>query len=257
MDTSFPIPEEDFFLATARNLALQGLRAEVGLLAAGKTRLYESSYDNWDGGQWGWSIDIEIDQQVYVPMTDEQRRAMETRIAAAMKEVMRGRGSHHIEQVLLVMEVPKASSDWREQAKAWVSGAGLSNQGRVRSDNLASYAHEGLLFRSRAEIHLFKALKSLGVTIAPLPVFVRGGEDYRRIEPDFILVEDGTVMVVEVDGDPFHQEKPKDAHERLAMLTREGVAPERVDSSDCETPEKAKRCAERLVGILRKHARRR
>ena len=29
--------------------------------------------------------------------------------------------------------------------------------------------------------------------LAPLPVFVRGVEDYRRIEPDFFLVKDGKI----------------------------------------------------------------
>lgn len=257
MDISFPVPEEDFLLATSRHLALQGSRTEVGILAAGKPTLYESSYDNWNGGLWGWNVDIDIDQQVYAPMTAEQRLTIEKRIKSAMTEVLRGYDNHHIDRVLLTMEIPQAPLDWREQAKAWASGSGLTNQGRVRSDNLAPYTHEGLLFRSRAEIHLFQALKSLGITIAPLPVFIKGGETYRRIEPDFLLVEDGTSMVVEVDGDPFHTEKPATAHERLAMLTREGVAPERVNSADCDTPEKAQKCAERLVGILRKHARRR
>lgn len=257
MDISFPIPEDSFFQATARHLALQGLRTEVGLLAAGETTLYQSSYDNWNGGCWGWSVDIEVEQQVYVQMGNEQRNTAQARIADAMKDVLKGYSNHYIDQVLLTINLPTASPEWRKQAKAWASGIGINNQGRVRSDNLASLSHEGLLFRSRAEIHLFQALKSLGVTIAPLPVFIKGGETYRRIEPDFVLMEDGTVMVVEVDGEPFHQEKLKDAHERLAMLTREGVAPERVDASDCDSPEKAKRCAERLVGILRKHARRR
>lgn len=74
---------------------------------------------------------------------------------------------------------------------AWLRGEGITNQGRVRSDNIAARAFDGLLFRSQPEINLYGALKAAGVSFAPLPVFVRGGHDYRRIEPDFIIVKDG------------------------------------------------------------------
>lgn len=95
----------------------------------------------------------------------------------------------------------KADSTWRDGAKRWLAGAGISNQGRVRSDNIASREADGLLFRSVPEINLYKALKARGVSVAPLPVFVRGGKTYRRIEPDFVILKEGLVMVVEVDGD--------------------------------------------------------
>src|SRR5690606_35974377 len=103
-------------------------------------------------------------------------------------------------------------SDWRENAKTWIAGLNISNQGRVRSDNLAPHTCDGLRFRSQPEINLYKALKSLGVTFAPLPVFIRGGEDYQRIEPDFVILQDGILLIVEVDGDTTHQETPVEAH---------------------------------------------
>ncbi len=68
---------------------------------------------------------------------------------------------------------------------------------------------------SAPEIELYRALKAIGVTFAPLPVFVRGGKQYKRIEPDFVIIKDGIVMIVEVDGVAFHNESPQEAHERL------------------------------------------
>jgi len=47
---------------------------------------------------------------------------------------------------------------------------------------------DGLLFRSQPEINLYRAFKALGITFAPLPVFIRGGETYptfRIILPAF------------------------------------------------------------------------
>lgn len=141
---------------------------------------------------------------------------------------------------------------WREKARAWVSGQGVTNQGRARSDNLAPRQVDGLLFRSMPEIHLYRAFKSLGVSFAPLPVFVRGGESYRRIEPDFVVLKDGIVMIVEVDGDTVHRETPLDAHNRTTMLVHEGAHVERVNASECDTGEKAMSCAKRLITVLLK-----
>ena len=136
--------------------------------------------------------------------------------------------------------------------KTYLAGQGVSNQGRARSDNVASKQEDGLLFRSQPEIHLYRAFKALGVTFAPLPVFVRGGESYRRIEPDFLVLKGGLVLQVEVDGDTVHRETPLEAHDRTTMMAHEGVHVERVNAADCGTIEKAKATAQRLLGILEK-----
>ena len=75
---------------------------------------------------------------------------------------------------------------------------------------------------------------------------------YKRIEPDFVIVKDGIMMVVEVDGDTVHEETPAEAHDRTTMLLYEGVFFERVKASDCDDPSKAKTCANRLVQVLEK-----
>lgn len=142
--------------------------------------------------------------------------------------------------------------DWREKAKAWISGQGVTNQGRARSDNIAPRMTDGLLFRSLPEIYLYRAFKSLGISFAPLPVFVRGGETYRRIEPDFVVLKDGVIMIVEVDGDTVHKESPLEAHNRTTMLAHEGAHVERVNANECASFEKATACAQRLLGILQK-----
>lgn len=85
-----------------------------------------------------------------------------------------------------------------------MTGQGVTNQGRARSDNLAPRMWDGLLFRSQQEINLYRALKSQAVSFAPLPVFVRGGTTYQRVEPDFLVIKDSIVLIVEVDGDTIH-----------------------------------------------------
>lgn len=142
--------------------------------------------------------------------------------------------------------------DWREKSKAWLAGKGTTNQGRVRSSNIASRCCDGLLFRSQPEIFLYQAFKSLGVTTAPLPVVIRGGDGYQRIEPDFLILWEGLIFIVEVDGDTIHQETPTEAHARTTILLHEGAMIERVKAEDCATSAKAFVTASRLVEIFGK-----
>lgn len=82
-------------------------------------------------------------------------------------------------------------------------------------------------------------------------MFVRGGCNRKRIEPDFVIVREGVFMIVEVDGDTFHTESPAKAHERTEMLHGEGVYVERVQAKDCMTEEKAIACAEKILQRLK------
>ena len=150
---------------------------------------------------------------------------------------------------------PKADEGWRQDAQAFLTKKGLTNQGRVRSDNIAPLEHEGLLFRSRPETYLFDAFMLLGVAVAPLPVFLRGGDKYDRIEPDFLLFCQGLLMVVEVDGTAFHKEAPLHAHRRTGFLQEEGAIVHRVAAAECESKEKALECATRVLDLLKKHKR--
>jgi len=145
-----------------------------------------------------------------------------------------------------------AGEEWRENAKNWVRGKGVNNQGRVRSDNIAPIQEDGLLFRSQNEVRFYKTLKLLGVPFAPLPVFIRGGDTYKRIEPDFVIVKNGVVVVVEVDGYTVHNETPAEAHDRTSMLAHEGILIERIRASECQTQEQANACAKRIVQVIDK-----
>jgi hypothetical protein len=154
--------------------------------------------------------------------------------------------------VRITLELTEVDPEWRDKARAWATGQGVTNQGRVRSSNIANKTCDGLLFRSQPEILLYQALKAKGVSFAPLPVFIRGGEQYQRIEPDFIVVKNGIVLHIEVDGDTVHQESPAEAQNRVLMLEDEGVHIKRYQSSDCDTAEKARACAEDIVKLIQK-----
>jgi len=110
--------------------------------------------------------------------------------------------------------------------------------------------HKGLLFRSKAEITLFEAMIRAGLAVSPLPVFVRIGKNYNRIEPDFLVVYKGLTLVVEVDGDTFHKESPADAQKLLVPLTYESVEVTRIRAADVATDAAANEVVRDLIQYM-------
>jgi hypothetical protein len=250
-EKGFPIAIDSLLASMFELLKQQGAAREIAILAASTARGVQSDYDNWNGGTYGWSITLAVDLPLLSRIPEPERAAAATRLAETAGPFFAEFSNDHLREVHIV---PRAMENgrWREDAAEFIAGHGINNQGRVRSDNIATRECDGLLFRSEPEIHLYRALKAAGVTFAPLPVFLRGGPNYSRLEPDFVVLKDGVVMVVEVDGDTYHRELPADAHARLAPLDHEGAKIERVRAEDCASAEAAKACAEKLLKILQK-----
>jgi len=252
--TDEPFVNLEFLLSTlARLFAQKGDAKLVALLATSLATLEVSGYDNWDSTQTYYNLNLSIPIQLYAQVVDEIQ-TVEEKIRKQCEGTTKLFQDDHITGVKIAPSL-STDDDWRDKALAWLSGEKINNQGKVRSDNIASRNCDGLLFRSQAEINLYKALKSLGVSFAPLPVFVRGGKEYRRIEPDFVVVKDGLLMIVEVDGDTVHQETPAEAHARTTMLVHEGVALERVKASECDTEQLARNSAQKILEALKKQKR--
>jgi len=249
--TNFPDNIESLLATLARLFATDGAAREVAILACSKVKVEQTDYDNWDGGTYGYAVYLEVPTNIYSQIHDE-KEAIEKILLDKVRPLMILYPSDWIQNVHILPEI-KESEGWREKALAWVSGKNVSNQGRVRSDNIASRSCDGLLFRSQPEINFYNALKPLGVSFAPLPVFIRGGHVYKRIEPDFVIIKDGIVMVVEIDGDTVHLETPAEAHDRTTILLHEGVHFERFKASECETLELAKKCAKKILEIISKY----
>jgi hypothetical protein len=241
---------EPLVTTLARLFAQDGAATEVAVLANANARIDQVNYDNWNGGTYTFDLVLALPVRLYGELGD-RRDQVELSIGNKIQPLLRIYPNDHLGSVHITPELA-TDPNWREKAKAWVEGKHINNQGRVRSDNIASRECDGLLFRSQPEINLYGALKSAGVSFAPLPVFVRGGQDYQRIEPDFVILKDGIVLIVEVDGDTVHHELPAEAHARTTMLIHEGARIERVRAAECETPAKAAACAQKiLTAVLR------
>lgn len=244
------INTEPILHALARLFASDGAAVEVALLTYSLPEVPEPHWDNWNGGTAYYTINLHVPLKLYTQI-ESRIDELETRLTERLARFGDRNSGDQISSIKLKPAVVD-DPEWRNKAQAWLSGSGINNQGRVRSDNVAPLSADGLLFRSPQEINLYRALKSKGVSFAPLPVFVRGGEDYQRLEPDFLVIYRGVAAVVEVDGDTVHTESPAEAHARTSALQHEGIVIERVRAAECETLELAGKTANKLLENLEK-----
>lgn len=242
-----PFSEEDLIASAAEALKVRGDARAIAVLVAGKGRL---SHWNTDWGIDGWRFFIALPVHLFYAMTEDDRKATEGSITETVSPFFAITPGDALESVVIAPLVVEAKDGWREEALRFVKGEGVTNQGRVRSDNIASKQHQGLLFRSKAEITLFAALTRAKLAVAPLPVFVRIGKAYNRLEPDFVVIYKGLTFVVEVDGDTFHKELPAEADKRLVPLTYEGVEVRRIRADDLESDAAADSAVKELIDFM-------
>ncbi|MFR0688621.1 hypothetical protein ACLUTX_04455 [Enterobacterales bacterium AE_CKDN230030158-1A_HGKHYDSX7] len=249
-----PFSTEDLVSSTVEALKVRGDARAIAVLVAGTCSL-----ELWssDFGINDWRLFIALPVQLFYAMTEDDIRSTEESIESVVTPFFSSDPYHAFESAKITPLVTTALSGWRDDALRFVKGEGVTNQGRVRSDNIASKQHQGLLFRSKSEIVLFSALTRAKLAVAPLPVFVRIGKSYNRLEPDFIVVYKGLTFVVEVDGDTYHRELPAEADKRLVPLTYEGVEVRRIRAADLQSDEQADAVVRELIDFMarRKEAR--
>lgn len=250
MDDGEPLSDDVLHVLATRLRKKEAARA-VALLLSSQPMVEREKYDNWDGGLYYVRLVVRSDASALAMMDDEEVTQITTIIGEVAAPLLAETDQETFDGVRFV-PVGGAPAGWRDQTLAWLRGNEVTNQGRVRSDNVAPLTHDGLLFRSRAEIHLYNALKASGITFAPLPVFIRGGQKYRRIEPDFLVIKDGYVFQVEVDGDRYHDESPVTAQSRTAPMEYEGVKVRRFGASELRTAESAQQAVRRLLAWIEK-----
>ena len=108
--------------------------------------------------------------------------------------------------------------DWRNKARRWLPARSVQ-PGPSAFGQCCTVSGRRTFVPIRAGEFLYRALKGRKISFAPLPVFVRGGELRRRVEPDFVILYRGRVLVVGLDGKHFHHETSAEAHERLNFST--------------------------------------
>jgi len=256
VDSSDIEKDLDAVLGAAAKLLMQrGHLLEASILATSDTKVRHQEHDNWNGGQDVWSLLLGISADTYMAL--ENREQTQKNINAAIAIPMEAVSSSDFIDTQIITALEK-DPEWRTRTLQHVSGETISNQGHAYSKNVAAREYDGLLFRSRPEIMFYNALKDSGAVFAPLSVVVCGstlGQKPRRIEPDFVIFKDGLVTVVEIDGDQFHTETPVKAEQRLKFLLDEGPGLVRLNANECDTSQKAKEAAGRVMFGIEKRLR--
>lgn len=248
-EMEFPDDLEPLIATLAHMFAQKGDAREVAILASARATARFVEHDEFNEVDV-YSLYLQVPTALYMQIVNA-KDACEQAIRDAAQSALAIYPQYFLRFVVMAPEL-KAETGWRAKMLEWLKGDGVNNQGRVRSDNVASRECDGLLFRSEPEIMLYQALKAEGVSFAPLPVFLRGGPNRQRIEPDFVIIKDGITMIVEVDGDTVHRELPAEAQKRLKMLTDGGALVERVRAAECNTPHLATICAKQILEAIRR-----
>jgi hypothetical protein len=252
-DNSSPFITEDFLASIVEALKFRGDALAIAIIVESECRLvlWESNSNYGDYYQ-EWRLFIDLPVSIFYALSNEERQIIEKTIEEVASLFFIATPSDALHSVVIAPKVSEAKGGWREDAIRFIKGEGITNQGRVRSDNIASKQHKGLLFRSMSEITLFEALTRAGLAVAPLPVFVRIGKTYNRIEPDFVVISKGLTFVVEVDGDTYHKELPAEAEKRLIPLTYEGVEVRRIRAVDLNSDAAADKAVQELINFMSK-----
>jgi hypothetical protein len=151
MSDELPFNAEAIAAALAHAATAQGDAASVAALAVAVPRLRVTGEGYWVNDRLGpmdvVSLYLEVPAEAFGQLF-HVREDVQRRIGDMFRPII---SAHRMYQGSDVFIVPAddAPSDWRKQALAWLRGEGITNQGRVRSDNIAAREYEGLLFRSR------------------------------------------------------------------------------------------------------------
>lgn len=97
-----PIPDErtQIVALLMRKLELKGRHDEARLLSAGKTDIVEESYDNWNGGQYYYTLYIDIPIELFVELEDRLPH-LEKVLHSEVTSLRRGETNEHIGNVTI------------------------------------------------------------------------------------------------------------------------------------------------------------
>src|SRR4028118_1284799 len=148
---------EALLATSARLFASEGSVREVAILANAQHSI------EWCGENFGrniYHLYLQVPDSLYSQFSDDIK-GCENLILEKARILLKPYPDDDLANVI-IGPILSAGEEWRQKANNWVTGKGVNNQGRVRSDNIASRTVDGLLFRSQNEELFYKALKSLG-----------------------------------------------------------------------------------------------
>ena len=155
-----PLKEQgpQFVTLLCRKLELKKLKEELHLLRIGSTDIIEEGYDNWNGGQYYYTLYIDIPIELFVEIEDKLD-AIEKRILKEVVSLRRGEGNEHITAVT-IRSAPDSSP--LSPHLADTSGA-IASPAFWETDHFRIFISHVATYKKQAR-ELKIALKTFGVT---------------------------------------------------------------------------------------------
>ena len=150
------------------------------------------------------------------------------------------------------MEVIMDSSDDRTKHFNAIGG----HNGLGHTQNPARIWYDNWCFRSNQEVAYYQALvirrkiKNGTFIFSPNHVFAQPGS--KRREVDFLIIEAGQMLRVEIDGDAHSEELAFDRDERDRWITENLIPTKRFRSYSHDNKEWAEKCVEETFKFLEK-----
>ncbi len=135
MQSRFFADPESILGTLARLFASEGAAREVAVLTYSSPELTESNYDNWNGETTLYTLYLHVPLNLYPQLQDGMGNIQQS-ILDKSQIFLESFQNYHLTEVKIVLSVME-DPQWREKAAAWLSGSKITNQGRVRSDNVA------------------------------------------------------------------------------------------------------------------------
>ena len=101
--------------ALANVFADEGNTRAVAILALGEATIKQTNYDGWDGGQYGYTVYIQIPQQLYWQMKGEQI-AIEEDFCKKVQQITRLYSNESIDAFIIATQL-QTDPRWRKRPK--------------------------------------------------------------------------------------------------------------------------------------------
>lgn len=128
-----PFLIENLIASSVEALKVRGDARAIAVLVAGEAELL--LWDD-DFGVDSWRLFVSLPVSLFYAITDDEREATSDVIAEAVRPFFAATPRANLASVVIAPKVTAAKQGWRDDALRFVKGEGVTNQGRVRSDNI-------------------------------------------------------------------------------------------------------------------------
>ncbi|HEU0001745.1 MAG TPA: DUF559 domain-containing protein [Ktedonobacteraceae bacterium] len=234
----------DHILASAISYLIDGQEFyEASILLLCDLDMYEgwSSYEATDV-----TVELSGNRAVHEIIQDKNHAAT-TAITRALEAVLPR--DTRLEYLTSRVAFNNMDSDWREKFLEIIQGKAALNQCKP-IENKPRYTWEYLFFRSTYEIAIAKVLSEYDLLFLP-NCMARFGKEGLNREADFLVCCDGKWGILEVDGEPYHENAAKD-HDRDRLFQSHGIrVTQRYTVQRCT--ENPRGVVQEFLGLLKKN----